>query len=760
MFQKTLPTTYPDFFAKLVPNGPAPYPYQLRVSSALIAGKNIILRAPTGAGKTWATVAPFLFARAQGKPFADRLLYALPLRTLASALCTSVRDSAPTASVALQIGGESGDPFFESDIVFTTIDQLLSSYLLHPVGLSPRLDNINAGALPGALIVLDEFHLLDHDRALGTAIEMLSALNGLTQFVVMTATLSSPAVAWLARSLKAEVITLSPEEHSQLPAQINRSRVWSWSDTPLTADAILAKDSNQRIIALTNTVSGAQRLYQSLKDRICPDRPLLLLHSRFLPSDRRKTEDLLANLFGPSAPLVNNAILVSTQVVEAGIDISAEQLHTEIAPLNALIQRAGRVARYPHRNQGSVYVYPAQSRFPYQLSEPEQLAISRLVASNLPEESWIDTHYQNFEANRLRIHYGNLTARRNQVRAAQDAPDRSCLSELVRETNSINVLISDQPDATPFNAGTWPQTLSISAHSLFFLDKYFSAPPPGVPWVAQKLTIPEEGPMTWEPISNMATARSQWLLLLHPKVAHYSPELGLVLDQEGPSLAFEPAPRAPRLRYSYKLESWADHTHRVMQQAASQAAKYQIAAQRLALFADIESLIQYACAGHDAGKLTNEWQAVAAEWQSRKDPLFVWKEPLAHTSWQPGDPRITFPPHAVTGLLIADSLIHALSSSAYPEPVSLASAVLSAIARHHAPRAANLQSFQINPKSLAELSKAMSFPVVSNYQNLLLTFSYHLLTFQESTTQLSFLYLVLVRRLRLADQTATAAANQ
>ena len=57
------------------------------------------------------------------------------------------------------------------------------------------------------------------------------------------------------------------------------------------------------------------------------------------------------------------------------------------------------------------------------------------------------------------------------------------------------------------------------------------------------------------------------------------------------------------------------------------------------------------------------------------------------------------------------------------------------------------------------VSKAMSFPVVANDQNLLLTFSKLLLTFEENPTFLSFLYLVLVRRLRLADQAATAAAN-
>ncbi|MEZ5353762.1 MAG: DEAD/DEAH box helicase [Bryobacteraceae bacterium] len=148
------------------------------------SGQSIVLRAPTGAGKTWTVVAPFLHALSNNARFADRLIYALPLRSLASGIHRSVLDSLsripesfptiessaksrsysdPTLHCSLQMGGEKNDPFFESDLVFTTIDQLLSGYLSLPVSLPKRLGSMVAGALIGSAIVIDEAHLQFHD---------------------------------------------------------------------------------------------------------------------------------------------------------------------------------------------------------------------------------------------------------------------------------------------------------------------------------------------------------------------------------------------------------------------------------------------------------------------------------------------------------------------------------------------------------------------------------------------------------------------
>ncbi|TGV13634.1 DEAD/DEAH box helicase, partial [Mesorhizobium sp. M00.F.Ca.ET.186.01.1.1] len=87
-----------DLFSKLFNSGSAnttiePYPYQIKVAELLLQSRNLVLTAPTGAGKTWAALFPFLYASKQKKDFADRVIYCLPLRTLASSLYESTKET-------------------------------------------------------------------------------------------------------------------------------------------------------------------------------------------------------------------------------------------------------------------------------------------------------------------------------------------------------------------------------------------------------------------------------------------------------------------------------------------------------------------------------------------------------------------------------------------------------------------------------------------------------------------------------------------
>ena len=72
------------FFKRV--SGFTPYPYQIKAAELIFSGKNILLTAPTGAGKTWTALLPFLYAKWNGKPLADRCIFSLPLRTLATTL--------------------------------------------------------------------------------------------------------------------------------------------------------------------------------------------------------------------------------------------------------------------------------------------------------------------------------------------------------------------------------------------------------------------------------------------------------------------------------------------------------------------------------------------------------------------------------------------------------------------------------------------------------------------------------------------------
>lgn len=84
-----------------------------------------------------------------------------------------------------------------------------------------------------------------------------------------------------------------------------------------------------------------------------------LLHSRFLPSDRKVKEEALKQTFGKKGCNQDDGychVLISTQVIEAGIDITCDVMHTMLCPMNALLQRAGRCARFAGQ-VGTVKVY-------------------------------------------------------------------------------------------------------------------------------------------------------------------------------------------------------------------------------------------------------------------------------------------------------------------------------------------------------------------------------------------------------------------
>ena len=101
-------------------------------------------------------------------------------------------------------------------------------------------------------------------------------------------------------------------------------------------------------LIICNTVDTAQIVFRSLPDEI----PKLLLTSRFRPNDRREAEERLSEFEArraatPDGIIADDSglICVSTQVVEAGLDISSHRLWTELAPWGSLIQRLGRLNR-------------------------------------------------------------------------------------------------------------------------------------------------------------------------------------------------------------------------------------------------------------------------------------------------------------------------------------------------------------------------------------------------------------------------------
>lgn len=101
---------------------------------------------------------------------------------------------------------------------------------------------------------------------------------------------------------------------------------------------------------ILNTIKLAKKVFERLKSKLKDqgdDCKIFLLHSEFTFGDRRRKEAEILKHFGNPKPKDEKEakILVTTQVVEASLDIDADCLFTEICPLDALIQRMGRVIR-------------------------------------------------------------------------------------------------------------------------------------------------------------------------------------------------------------------------------------------------------------------------------------------------------------------------------------------------------------------------------------------------------------------------------
>jgi len=126
-------------------------------------------------------------------------------------------------------------------------------------------------------------------------------------------------------------------------------------------DTIKKNYKNKKVLIICNTVKKAQEVYNKLKE--IKDANIFLLHSRFINKDRRKLEDEI-KVMGKTY-CKDTGIWVTTQIVEASLDIDFDELYTELSDLSGLFQRMGRVYRNRELmdNQDfNVYVYVGNDR--------------------------------------------------------------------------------------------------------------------------------------------------------------------------------------------------------------------------------------------------------------------------------------------------------------------------------------------------------------------------------------------------------------
>lgn len=330
-----------------------------------------LLEAPTGSGKTFAALLWALHNRRHG----ERIFYLLPYQASIEAMAETLANRLGKENVAVlharaldyafreyfeksgeyevaygQARGETElNRFVHKPLKVATPFQLLKWLF----GI-PRFE-IGVSEMLGGVFIFDEIHAYDA-HVVGLIIEMVRVLNRLGgRCLFMSATFPSFMKELLQGALggRAAEFTLRNGEEdawtSQILSQV-RHRV-RWHDEPLealTSQIVHAAQQGQRVLVVANRVAQAQGIYQGIRHEL---EGVSLLHSRFTRHDRTaKERRILAALQGKRNEPVR--VLVATQVVEVSLDISFDTIFTEVAPVDDLLQRFGRVNRYGEHPDG------------------------------------------------------------------------------------------------------------------------------------------------------------------------------------------------------------------------------------------------------------------------------------------------------------------------------------------------------------------------------------------------------------------------
>ena len=784
-----------------------PFTFQRKVAQHLLSGCNVILQAPTGAGKTKAALFPFLLAQRENIPFPRKMLYTTPMRVLAKSFYTDFQEypiqQQMNFNAKIQTGENQDDRQLRSDLIFTTIDQVLSSFLNIPYALGLRQGNVNAGAVVGAYLVFDEFHLFDPDTSLGTVIEMLKMLNGITPFLLMTATFSEPLLKRLSEYFNAEVVPVTEAELKQIPSQREKRREYKIiNQTLLDSTCTVIAQHQQRSIVICNTVAQAQKMYQSLRDKLrgtCTE--VLLLHSRFLKEDRKTKEDMIRKRFKQGAG-PDNVILVATQVIEVGLDITCENLHTELAPASAIFQRAGRCARFENES-GTVTIYLVPSKtdgLPNYAPYEKETCETTMEAFRKRNENVMD-----FTAEQEVINEVHRASDEKILAELESRPTRSRISEaiagqelalareLIRKNDSRTLLVHDKPETLdkPFRV----EGFSLYRGTLFGAwDKLQQeARKQRLSWsLKYPVEVEDNSPNSrtaitynWCEVKDKETLGISPMFVVHPRLVAYDTEMGFRLEAgEKPCVLSIPDDETTQEREfgkGYYRETYTEHIEHLLNAYDSGlAAELCYAASQLEhkLGADmgaIDRAIRLCIALHDVGKLTVEWQNWAHKWQQEVGQPIPENYMAAHTDYNRDDLaerekekqfQIKRPGHAVESVWAVAPLLAKVFGK---EQKNLAEACLTAIGRHHAPQAKTCSPYILHTvapsaiKSVLQSTRHLGQIAQMHLESLckqakpIKPFSYFV---QPNDTLALLTYFLIVRALRLADQEATSKVSR
>ena len=313
--------------------------YPLSLIDSDKAKKHTFVKAPTGAGKT-----DFLIKRCQG-----RIFYTLPFQASINAMYERilhdlgghVEDIRLLHSISQLVINEEHITKKVIQDKFGASIKVLTPHQLSSIAFGTRGYESILFDLQGSDIILDEIHTYS-DIMQSIVLKMVEVLKHVgCRIHIGTATMPS-----VLEEAIFEILGKEDVQYVQLPDAIltsfNRHKIYKTTTftniLPVLEEAI---EQKKKILIVCNRVSNAQILFERMEE-FYPKTAKMLIHSRFKRGDRNRLEKELKDVYNITP---HACIVVATQVVEVSLDISFDLMITETAPIDALIQRFGRINR-------------------------------------------------------------------------------------------------------------------------------------------------------------------------------------------------------------------------------------------------------------------------------------------------------------------------------------------------------------------------------------------------------------------------------